>query len=327
MRAAHNRPAYKYLHVGIPHWPAALNAECEYVGVRSLGRSTYTEQARCAVSRLGALFDKLRGMGLYDSSLIVISSDHGVALPPREFKGDRDVFGAPLSELAGSSLALLLVKPPHAAGPVRISRAPTSISDIPATIGDTLGLKNSFSGTSALELDEHASRPRQFATYLWNTAQWKADFFPYLDLFTIDGNPADGNSWNLEEPIYAPGPTAPDVRTRGFYRPERGGPGKLFRWSTPLALIHQPPGARGIELKVRSAAETPQTLTVEAGGRTIDERVLSDHDWHTLTYTIPPSTASPTAGEWITLRVAPPWRARGDRRVFGVMTADLKWLD
>ena len=84
--------------------------------------------------------------GLYDSSLIVISSDHGVALPPEGFTGDRDVFGGPLSEISGSALALLVVKPPRATGPVRISEAPSAISDIPATIVDTLGLKNPFHG-------------------------------------------------------------------------------------------------------------------------------------------------------------------------------------
>ncbi len=52
---------------------------------------------------------------------------------------------------------------------------------------DTLGLKNPFPGTSALKLDEHAPRPRQFAVYLWSSAEWQADFFPYMDVFTVDG--------------------------------------------------------------------------------------------------------------------------------------------
>ena len=82
MRVAHDDPTYKYLHVGIPHWPVSVNADCEYIGARSLRRPNYTDQARCGIRRVGALLDKLRELGLYDSSLIVISSDHGVALPP-----------------------------------------------------------------------------------------------------------------------------------------------------------------------------------------------------------------------------------------------------
>ena len=276
--------------------------------------------------RVGAFLDKLRELGLYDSSLIVISSDHGVALPPEGFKGDRDVFGGPLSEISGSALALLVVKPPQATGPVRISEAPSAISDIPATIVDTLGLKNPFQGTSALKLDEHAPRPRQFAVYLWSSAGWENDFFPYMDVFTVDGAATDGGAWKTEEPIYAPN-TTPEARSRGFYRPERGGPGQIFRWITPRGFLHQPPDARGVELKVRSASDKPQTLTLEMRGKVIDKMVLSDHEWHALSYSIPPSKSTPAGGEWLVLRVDPPWKVRGDRRTFGVMTRDLKWIN
>ena len=326
MRVGHDRPAYKYLHVGIPHWPVSVNADCEYIGPKSLRRGNYTDQAHCGIKRVGALLDKLRELGLYDSSLIVISSDHGVALPPEGFKDDRDVFGGPLSELSGSALALLVVKPPLATGPVRISEAPTTISDIPATIVDTLGLKNPFQGLSALKLDEHAPRPRQFAVYLWSSSEWQADFFPYMDVFSVNGSPIDGSAWKTEEPIYAP-KTAVESRSRGFYRPERGAPGETFRWSTPRAFLHQPPGAHGVELKVRSNADKPQTLTVELGGKVIDTRVLTDHEWHTLNYSIPPSKTAPAGGEWLVMRVDPPWKVRGDRRTFGVMMRDLKWVN
>jgi len=326
MRVAHERPTYKYLHAGIPHWPVSVNADCEYIGARSLRRKNYTDQARCGIRRVGALLDRLRELGLYDSSLILISSDHGVALPPQGFTGEREVFGAPLAELAGSAMALLVVKPPNSTGPIRISQAPSAITDIPATIVDTLGLKNPFPGISALKIDEQAPRPRQFSVYLWSSSEWQADFFPYMDVFTVDGEVIKGSDWQPEDPIYAP-KTTPENRTRGFHRTERGGPGEVFRWSTPRGMLHQPAGARGVELKVRSASDVPQTLTIEMGGKVIDTRVLSDHDWHSLSYSISPSTNPPRGGEWLVLRVDPPWKVRGDRRTFGVMTRDLKWIN
>jgi hypothetical protein len=326
MRVADERPTYKYLHVGIPHWPVSVDADCKYLGPQSLRRANYTAQARCGIRRVGAILDRLRELGLYDSSLVVISSDHGVALPPEGFTGERDVFGGSLAEVSGSALALLIVKPPHARGPVRVSEAPSAISDIPATIVDTLGLSNPFPGTSAMKLDDHASRPRQFAVYQWNSADWHADFLPYMDIFTIDGKPTDGHAWKSEEPVYAPTAT-PEGRSRGFYRPERGAPGQIFRWSTPVAYLHQPAEAQGVELKVRSSSDQPQTLTVEIRGKVIDKRVLADHDWHTLTYRNPPSSSTPAGGDWLVLRVDPPWKVRRDRRVFGVMTRDLKWIE
>jgi hypothetical protein len=326
MRVGRDRPTYKYLHVGIPHWPVSVNADCDYIGARSLRRPNYTDQARCGLRRLGAFLDKLRALGLYDSSMIVISSDHGVALPPERFTADRDVLGAPLSELAGSALALLVVKPPMSTGPVRISEAPTTIGDIPATIADTMGLRNPFPGTSALKLDEHAPRPRQFAVYLWSSAEWQADFFPYMDVFAVDGRVIDGRAWKIAEPIYSP-KAAADGRVRGFYKAERGSPGQTFRWSTPLAYLHPPPDARGVELKVRSTADKPQTLTVEMHGKAIDKRILGDHEWYTLNYSFLLSRNTPIGSDWIVLRVDPPWKVRSDRRTFGVMMRDLKWIN
>ena len=115
-----------------------------------------------------------------------------------------------------------------------------------------------------MKLDESAPRPRQFAVYLWNSSLWQADFFPYMDVFTVDGGVADSSAWKTEEPIYAPN-TPPEGRSRGFYRPERGVPGQTLRWSTPTGFLNPPPDARGVELKVRSASDKPQTLTSKCG--------------------------------------------------------------
>lgn len=324
LRVGHDRPLYKYVHAGIPHWPVSLDADCNDIGINRASRKLYAGQARCAVRRMGEFMDRLRALGVYDRSMIVISSDHGIAIRPDGFTGDRDVLGAPLSDLSGSAHALLVVKPPHAGGPMRISQAPTSISDIPATIVETMGLNNPFPGTSALKIDERAERPRSFAVYPWSSADWHADHFPFMDVFTINGRVLDGASWKAEEPIYAPG-LAPEGRSRGFYRPERGGPGITFRWSSALGYLHAPPDARRVELKVRSAAPTPQTLTVEIGGKKIDEMKLTDHEWRTLAYPLPARAKDAQGTDWVMLRVDPIFRPKGDGRRLGVMMRDLRW--
>ena len=65
-----------------------------------------------------------------------------------------------LSVIAGKAMALLLVKPPNRRGPLRVSSAPTAITDIPATIADLLGVKHSLPGMPALKLAEDQPRPR-----------------------------------------------------------------------------------------------------------------------------------------------------------------------
>ncbi len=149
--------------------------------------------------------------------------------------------------------------------------------------------------------------------------------FRYMDIFTINGSMIDGNAWKTEEPIYAPGI---DIggRSRGFYKPERGGAGTTFRWSGPTAYLHAPPDARKVEMAVRSTAPTPQTVTVEIQGKTVDTFKLSDHEWHTISYQFGPrpKDAKPDA-EWVVMKVDPMWKPRGDGRRLGVMTRDLKW--
>jgi hypothetical protein len=327
MRVVHDRPLYKYVHVGVPHWPMTLDANCGYTGAKGVTRELYTDQARCGIRRVGEFLDRLRELGLYDSSLILISSDHGIALPPSGFAGDREIFGGPLSHLSGSALALLVVKPPESNGPLRISGAPTAISDIPATIVDTLGLKNPFPGTSALKLDERAPRKRSFAIYPWRSDDWDADYFPYMDVFTIDGRVIDGNAWKPEDPIYGPN-IDPASRSRGFYRPERSSRGFTFRWSGPRGYLHIPSGARGVELTVRSVSPTPQTVDVEIHGSIVERVVLGNHEWRTLRYPIrAPAKSTSSAVDWVVLRVDPTWRPPRDGRNLGVMTRDLKWIN
>jgi hypothetical protein len=326
IRVSHDRPTYKFLHVGVPHWPTVLTADCEFAGVRPMTRELYTDQARCAITRVGEFLDKLRALGLYDSSLIVISSDHGMGIPPRGFIGDRHLFDGPLSMVTGAAAALLLVKAPLAEGPLRISGAPTTIGDIPATIVDAMGLTNPFPGIPALKLDEQKPRVRSFAIYPWHDTGWTSDYFRLMDVFSIDGWLLDGNTWKFEEPLYSPN-IDPADRIRGFHRLERDDHGMLFRWSRPIAYLHAPPAARGVELTVRSTATTPQTATIEIAGNVVDRITFSDRAWRTLRYPIGrPAARAGNAGTWIVLRISPEWRPPDDTRIVGVMTRGLKWL-
>ena len=101
-------PLYKFMHIGIPHLPVVLNANCEFIGaVRSPDRAAYKGQARCAVTKVTAILDRLKELGLYDSSLIVISSDHGIGHTSPRFTHDQHVPSGALSRLAGKALALL----------------------------------------------------------------------------------------------------------------------------------------------------------------------------------------------------------------------------
>ena len=202
------------------------------------------------------------------------------------------------------------------------------IGDIPATIVDTLGLKNPFPGISAMKVDEHAARPRSFAVYPWSSSDWKADHFPYMDVFTINGPVIDGHGLEGRGPHLSHGTStsagarADSTRPSGAVRASRSDGAARFR------ILHAPPDAKSVELAVRSASPTPQTLTVEIRGKVVDTRKLTDNEWHTIRYEFgaKPKDAQPDA-EWIVLKVDPIWRPRGDGRRLGVMTRDCEMVE
>jgi hypothetical protein len=68
---------YTLVHVLIPHPPLKLRADCTY----SVGSSKTEpiEQSRCALKLIEEFVDRLKELGRFDDSLIVIHADHGGA--------------------------------------------------------------------------------------------------------------------------------------------------------------------------------------------------------------------------------------------------------
>ena len=316
-----DEPLYKFIHVGIPHMPVAVDRDCQFTGVLRATRERYKGQARCAVMRVAAILDRLQALGVYDSSLIVIASDHGIGLAPAKLVNTRHIPAGPIGNLAGRALALLIVKPPQSRGAVRVSFAPTAITDIPATVLDAAGVAHALPGEPALKLAENADRPRQFAMYDWEHEDWGQQYFDWLDLVDINGRLLDGNSWRMRESLYAPNAPA-DMRARGLYELHRSRSGAAYRWSMPRAFFHVPPNMRSFLLKVRSIAPTPQTVTLSVDDRVIETVSLKDQSWETLAPRLPASTDGP---RWVEMRIDPPWRAPGSSRPLGVQTRDLQW--
>lgn len=317
-----DEPLYKFIHVGLPHRPVTLDARYNYAdGVRPT-RENYKDQTRCAVRRVVAILDRLQVVGVYDDALIVITSDHGIGFAPPNFRNNSQTPAGVLATLSWKSMALLIVKAPGSLGPVRVSSAPTAISDVAATVLDAIDVPHALPGEPALKLREDASRVRTFAMYDWEDDGWKHNYLDTLDVMEILGRLLDGNSWSLKDSLYPPDAGA-DARTRGLYQTQRSRSGFVYRWSSPNAFFHAPEHSRGFEMKIRSIAPTPKTVTVAAEGRVLQTLILADQSWITVRHPLPPPANPATA--WVELSVTPSWRPRGETRVLGVQTRDLKW--
>ena len=283
-------------------------------------RDRYRGQARCAVSRVGAFLNRLRALGVYDSSLIVISSDHGIGLQPRQFVARSPRSGWRLSVIAGKAMALLVVKPPSARDPCASRQAPTAITDIPVTVADALGVPHKLPGEPALKLAEKAAAVRTFGSTRGSTKTGRR-------ATSSTGPPGNQRATARRRFVDA---------ADSLYGPER-------RTRCALAACMSRSAARRASCTDGAGRTRSSTRRKRARGsksrfdrsrhsrrrshsrrdRVLANITLSDQRWVTLRHRLQP--AADPSGQWVQMDVEPSWRPRGDGRRLGVMTRDVKW--
>ena len=187
-----------------------MNRDCRFIGGTAMSRDSYREQSRCAVTLVGTLLNRLREVGIYDSSLIIVSSDHGTDLEPMGFNGSSDSLsllpGPSTSRLpatVGSAKAIMFIKPPQSAGPIVVSQAPTTHIDLQPTILDILKLPGGSPDESMLRRDPAQLRTRIYGMYD-PRQRFPKGYLDRIDLLTIDGPSIDAASWHVQRSIWNP---------------------------------------------------------------------------------------------------------------------------
>ncbi|MHC4453451.1 MAG: sulfatase family protein, partial [Planctomycetota bacterium] len=132
--------------------------------VMKLNRKVSTEESRHLLSQydggiayidfhIGKLIEKLKGLELYDNSIIIITSDHG------EVFGERDLFNHAVSVYQDQIWIPLIIKYPNI-NEGRLVNEPASVVDLMPTILDVLKyeIPEGIQGKSLLEHDPGESR-------------------------------------------------------------------------------------------------------------------------------------------------------------------------
>ena len=305
MTVSRDTPVYKLIHVGMPHRPVVLDAECRFAGVVPATRESFRDQATCALKTVVEFLNELRALRIYDSSLILLSSEHGSGISPRGFASAGATVPG-LARIAADAMALLVVKPPGEGGALTISEAPSAITDIPATILDVLNLPPELPGESAFRLDRAQNRQRTYAYYRWRENDWRRNYLPTLHVFSVGGALLNGAAWSYVKTIFAP-----DLRltahtvdlTAARARPHLGlgwlGREASFRWSLgeTSTIFMRLPRKQASTLTARlltPAFNLPQTISVAVDGQPVGQWTAHpEPQYADYSVRIPPNAGRP----------------------------------
>lgn len=203
IRINKSKPVYKFIHLMISHPPFVMNKDCGYVGkVLPFTRENVINQDRCALNSVIKVLEKLKSIGIYDNSLIIIQADHGVRIPVNNRRSDQQIGEVKFGTLIGSALPLMIIKLPHSNGALRTSSAQVMLTDIPATISSVLGLSEKFPGRSIFEIDPSQDRERRYYHYNWDESMGPGSYFTTFIEYIINGSVFKKDSWRLSAMQY-----------------------------------------------------------------------------------------------------------------------------
>jgi hypothetical protein len=323
MNVGRARPVYKLLHVGLPHRPVVVDRECRFIGVTEMSRQSYSEQSRCALKLVAALLDRTRALGLYDSSLIIISSDHGTDLEPAAFRGTSESLAlvpgpttVRLPAIASTAKAVMLIKLPNRTGPIIVSDAPTSHVDLPSTILDALGVAGGKQDAQMFDRDPRQPRTRVFGMYN-PFIRFPKEYLDRLDVLTLDGPVLDAAAWNVQRLIWQPNARLDDTdvdfgpRSGNYYlgpgwslekrETIDGSPITFVQALTPRAIISASLPTRAVEMVLRASSPAnvgPRAVRVDIDGHTVAHVALPGRDgYRDIAIPVPNDPSRPPISE------------------------------
>jgi hypothetical protein len=189
-------PTYKFFQSLITHAPQLMESDCSLSGaINPLTMPHMKKQTECAFSKVTELLDKLDKKGIYDKTLIVISSDHGgnyLDSSKKETLKSRSIPGKHFAR--GKST--LLIKPFNTRGTLQQSEYPARLSDIPRTISELATLGFSKHGENIFSQEYDPQRLREFYFIDWGLAARESDRLNGFKPYHIKGDVRDATSWN-----------------------------------------------------------------------------------------------------------------------------------
>lgn len=203
-------PTFKFIHLEGVHVPLHLDQHLNLVNV-TYSRESFTRQAYGAVRLLIQLFNKLRELGVYKNSVIVVAGDHGSGRISEMWLEPSDSDNEEFNTIKARGCPLLLAKPVGSnTGSLVTSSAPATLSDVVPTILNEMGITTdsddrAISGVpggaefsqsqSIFSISDETIRVRGYYSYMWE--QHDPLFLPLITEFIIEGDVRDDGAWHI----------------------------------------------------------------------------------------------------------------------------------
>jgi hypothetical protein len=234
MNVSESQPRYKFIHLVTPHAPLVSLSDCAFAGTTlDYSKDAFSQQSLCTVRNVVAFLTRLKSLGLYDKSLLVIHGDHGGGVPfemQGEDGGKTDSKEA-LNRVWGNPLPLVLIKPMRQSGKLTISDQAVQLLDLPATVSSQLGLDGSFPGQSMFDNHQNGNRERfYYQSQIHRNEAAAKNYFEEFSAYRINGSVYDVRSWHGPEPLGSPmSDDATDYRPGDKITFGREGNSRLFQ--------------------------------------------------------------------------------------------------
>ncbi|MCF6281529.1 MAG: LTA synthase family protein [Candidatus Polarisedimenticolaceae bacterium] len=182
---------FRLFHTTLTHSPVRYNHRCELLEDNlPPNYGNYLGQDTCGFVQVGRIIDKLKGLGVYDNTYLIVSSDHGRPSIPSELENKFLLNKNVSSKEYGYAHATLMIKPLNAGEEFKSSHQPASLIDIaPLIISDIND--NSYD----------LSHERKYYHYNWSLEyhNWgKKTLPPFKGVYSIGDDIKDPFSWVLD---------------------------------------------------------------------------------------------------------------------------------
>lgn len=215
------QPRYKWYHYIGTHIPPRWDADCFYNGKLERTRKQYYDQSVCVLTGIARFADKLRELGIFDETAIIISGDHGVNIEPDDDEGLK-ANSSLYAGVIGAARPTLMIKPLKSQYAFQISNLPTSLIDIAPTALDLVGLHGDYKGKSVLAIDSKLERTRVFNRYT-SAEFWTGEAISN-EIWTVNGAVRNLENWSLQDMFYKHSAPAsyPAINYNSAYETSRG---------------------------------------------------------------------------------------------------------